>query len=103
MVKAGMPGRDLHLHVDGAGLDTLERHGRNALTPSCPPRGPTRLEHLQNIVGSARGRMWKSAFWAGNSDRTDPKLATGRIRRDLCGQLSGMASRPLIGFSASGP
>ena len=31
MAKAGQPGRDLHLHVDRAGLDPLKGYGRNPL------------------------------------------------------------------------
>ncbi len=39
-VERREPGRDLHLHVDGARLDALERHGRYALHHAMPPDDP---------------------------------------------------------------
>ncbi len=35
-IEGRHPGRDLHLDVDGADLDALERHGGNALDHDCP-------------------------------------------------------------------
>ena len=35
-VEGGQARRDLHLHVDRAGLDALERHRRDALDHCCP-------------------------------------------------------------------
>ena len=51
---------DLHLNVDGAGFDALERHrrhARNHVTParSSAARAAARLEHLQNMARVARG------------------------------------------------
>jgi len=34
--ESGQAGRDLYLHVDGAGLDPLKRYGGNALDHCCP-------------------------------------------------------------------
>ena len=36
-VEGRQAGRDLHLHVDGAGLDALERHRRDALDHGAAP------------------------------------------------------------------
>ena len=58
MVKAGMPGRDLHLDIDGSDLDALERNRRDALDHARPRPGHTlaepafRQEHLGNDVGN---------------------------------------------------
>ena len=35
-VEGRQPGRDLHLDVDGAGLDALERHRRDPLDHGSP-------------------------------------------------------------------
>ena len=41
-VEGRQAGRDLHLHVDGAGLDALERHGGDALDHGDAPQPATR-------------------------------------------------------------
>ena len=76
MVEGGQPGRNLHLHVDGAGLDTLEGDGSDTLD-HCEPfmRGarqssairPPHQEHLQNKA--TRTRLPKSR--TGSVDMVD--------------------------------
>ena len=54
-VEHNIPGRDVHLHVDGTGLDPLERHGRYARHHFAPLPGLiVGLEHLQNMKTGAR-------------------------------------------------
>ena len=43
------PGRDLHLHVDGARLDPLERHGRYALHHAVPSAGAKTIAGLWRL------------------------------------------------------
>ena len=54
--------RDLHLHVDRAGLDPLKRDGRNPLNhartclPFCTIRGSRAGRSLQENAGTYQGR-----------------------------------------------
>ena len=49
--------RHVHLNVDRTGLDTLERHGRNARHHVRPPSACRWDEHLQNITDRASGKL----------------------------------------------
>ena len=56
-------GRDLHLHVNRAGLDPLKGYGRNALDHADPlplPRVAEPGEERKNITGTWRDRLTQS-------------------------------------------
>ena len=58
MAKAGNPGRDLHLHVDAAGLDALKGYGGNPLDHAAPLaaiEGSGTRGESKNIRGTKRG------------------------------------------------
>ena len=71
-VEGGQAGRDLDLHVDGAGLDALERHGGDALDHDCPC--DRRLE--PSAVG-----QWRLQEHLGNKDG---QQAVGASTAPLC-------------------
>ncbi len=52
-VEGGQAGRDLHLHVDGAGLDALEGDGRNALDHNDAPH-PDARQSSGRLSGTTR-------------------------------------------------
>ncbi len=55
--KGGQPGRDLHLHVDRAGLDPLKRYGGNALDHAAP------LPCGRVAEGAKAGKNIKGTSW----------------------------------------
>ena len=57
MANAGNPGRDLHLHVDRAGLDPLEGYGGNPLNHAAPLPQP-KVAQSGSASKNIQGTRW---------------------------------------------